>query len=181
MFETIFIQAIGFVGVACFIISYQIKSNKALFAMQVTGTCLFCLQFLLLEAYTGCFNLMLVILRNLMLLFAEGRPWILWKGWPVIFSAASAVIIGVTWQGPLSLLVFAAMVASMFGYWTRNAQKIRLCNLAVSSPAWLIYDLFVGSIGGVISESITLISIIVSIFRYGWKNLGDPEFGKKSI
>ena len=74
---------------------------------------------------------------------------------------------------------FVALVGSTIGYWTNNAQKIRLSNLVCASPAWVIYDIFVGSIGGVLSESIAIISILVSVYRYGWKNMGDPEFGNK--
>ena len=42
------IQAIGFVGVALFIISYQIRSNRALFLCQLLGCLVFCLQFFLM-------------------------------------------------------------------------------------------------------------------------------------
>ena len=38
----LFIQAIGFVGVALFIISYQIRSNRALFLCQLMGCLVFC-------------------------------------------------------------------------------------------------------------------------------------------
>ena len=59
------IQAIGLVGVAFFIASYQIKSNRALFACQLTGCIIFCIQFFILGAYTGAMSLMVNILRNL--------------------------------------------------------------------------------------------------------------------
>lgn len=39
------VQGIGFVGVALFVISYQIKSNRALFLCQMLGCIVFCLQF----------------------------------------------------------------------------------------------------------------------------------------
>ena len=47
------IQAIGFTGMAFFIASYQIKSNRALFACQLTGCIIFCIQFFIMGAYTG--------------------------------------------------------------------------------------------------------------------------------
>ena len=42
------VQAIGFVGVAFFIASYQIKSNKALFLCQMIGCSIFCVQFFIM-------------------------------------------------------------------------------------------------------------------------------------
>ena len=53
----LFIQAIGFVGVALFIISYQIRSNRALFLCQLMGCLVFCVQFFLMGAYTGALSL----------------------------------------------------------------------------------------------------------------------------
>ena len=39
------VQGIGFVGVALFVISCQIKSNRALFLCQMLGCIVLCLQF----------------------------------------------------------------------------------------------------------------------------------------
>ncbi len=50
-----------------------------------------------------------------------------------------------------------------------------MSNLFCASPAWLLYDVMVGSAAGVVNELITLGSIIISIFRFGWKELGNPE------
>lgn len=55
------IQAIGFVGVALFIISYQIRSNRALFFCQLLGCLVFGLQFFLMGAYTGAIGLIINI------------------------------------------------------------------------------------------------------------------------
>lgn len=58
------IQLIGFVGTAVFILSYQIKSNRILYLLQLIGCALFCLQFYLLDAKSGCLSLAVNILRN---------------------------------------------------------------------------------------------------------------------
>ena len=36
---------------------------------------------------------------------------------------------------------------------------------------WLIYDVLVHSLGGIVSESITIVSILVSFLRFGWDGL----------
>ena len=55
------VQAIGFLGVALFIISYQIRSNRALFLCQLMGCIVFCVQFFLMGAYTGAISLIVNI------------------------------------------------------------------------------------------------------------------------
>lgn len=174
----IIIQGIGFIGVICFIMSFQIKSNKALFLAQMAGSGLFCVQFMLIGAYSGCLSLLVIVIRNWFLARADKWPAVLWKGWAVLIIIVCAAIMIFTWTGPISILPFLAMAGGTIGYYTNNAQKIRFANLVCCSPAWLIYDFVVGSIGGVLNESIVLISIFVSIYRYGWKSMNNPDFGK---
>lgn len=167
----IIIQGIGFIGVFFFIISYQFKSNKLLLMCQFAGSSMFCLQFLLLGAFGGAANLVIGLLRNILILARKRHPSL---GSPLICAGlvgASLISMVLTWSGPLSLLPCAAMVSANIGYWDSNAQKIRLVNLAVASPCWLVYDILVGSWGGVANEVITTVSALVSIGRYGWKAL----------
>ena len=58
-----------------------------------------------------------------------------------------------------------------------NALNIRKANLFVACPAWLIYDIIFHSYAGILNEVITITSILISIWRFGWKNLGDPNSG----
>lgn len=165
------IQLIGWLGMAAFLVSYQMKSNRILFVMQAVGAGLFCLQFCLMHAYSGCFSLLLILLRSLLLRKYREWKWVRWYGWCFIFVLAFLAVLILTWTGPVSLLAFAASVVSTFFYWTNNAGKIRLSNLCVASPCWIVYDILVGSWGGMTSEIITMVSIIISIIRFGWKNL----------
>ena len=168
------IQAIGFVGVAFFIASYQIKSNRALFLCQMIGSIIFCVQFFIMGAITGAASLIVNILRNQLLLKIKDWKWVSSKATMLAITAMLAVITIFTWDGIISLLPFASVTATTIGYWTNNAQKIRLSQF-IGSPCILLYDIIVGSWGGVLSESITLVSIIISVIRFGWKNMGRPD------
>jgi len=170
-----FVQAIGFAGVAVFILSYQIKSNKALYFMQLLGSGLFVVQMLALGAASGSFSLIALVCRNALLMKYNDWNWV--RRWFVmgVFEVVYLVILFATWQGWFSLLPWAAMAFGTIGYWTNNAQKIRLANLVCVAPCWLVYDALVGTWAGVLNESITLVSILISIYRYGWKAMGDPD------
>lgn len=167
----IVLQSIGFLGAALFIFSYQLRSSRALFSCQFVGCVLFCVQFFLMGAYTGALSLIVNIARNLLLL--KAKDW-KWAGSRAALAVILALLLGLTaytWAGWISLLPFVSVAVTSVGYWTRNAQKIRLSQL-IGSPCTLVYDLLVGSWGGALSESAALLSILVSIFRFGWKNLG---------
>ena len=73
-------------AVAAFILSYQIKSNRWLFLLQLIGSAHFCLQFFLLDAFSGCLSLAVNILRNAMMMKYNDWKWVRWKGCPVIIA-----------------------------------------------------------------------------------------------
>ena len=168
------IQAIGFVGVAFFIASYQIKSNKALFACQLTGCIIFCIQFFIMGAYTGALSLMINIVRNVLLLKVHDWKWVKSKVTLSVIIMLLAAVTVYTWAGWLSLLPFISVAVTSIGYWTNNAQKIRLSQL-IGAPCTLVYDILIRSWGGVLSESITLMSIIISVIRFGWNEMGEKD------
>lgn len=169
------VQGIGFVAVAFFILSYQMKSNRLLFLFQLIGCSIFVIQFGILGAYTGALSLLINILRNVLLLKANVWTWVRSKKTMLGIIALLVAFTIWTWNGWISLLPLASVGVTTVGYWTDNAQKIRLSQL-MGSPCTLLYDVLIHSWGGVLSESITLVSIILSIIRFGWKNLNDDSF-----
>lgn len=165
------VQAIGFLGVALFIISYQIRSNRALFLCQLMGCIVFCVQFFLMGAYTGAISLIVNIARNLLLI--KSNDW-KWAKSQVTLAAIILLLLVMTictWAGLISILPFVSVAVTSIGYWTQNAQKIRLSQL-FGSPCTLLYDILVHTWGGAVCEAITILSIIISIVRFGWRNLG---------
>ena len=170
-------QGIGLIAVLVFIISFQIKSNRALLVMQMLGDTLFCIQFILLGAFTGCLSLLVMVIRNIIFLCKENYSWARWKGWPWVFVLLSFVVSVYTWDGWKSILPFVAAAVGTFAYWENNAREFRTSNLFCASPCWLVYDLIVGSYAGALNEAIMIVSIVVSIIRFGWDSLGKNQFG----
>ena len=76
-----------------------------------------------------------------------------------------------TWDGWWSILPGAANIAATVGGNTYNPRKIRIGEMLVNSPLWIIYDIIIGSWAGILDEIVTEVSMIVSIFRCGWENL----------
>ncbi|MBQ1489426.1 MAG: YgjV family protein [Eubacterium sp.] len=173
----ILVQLIGVGGLLCFLLSYQVKSNRSLFLAQSAGIVLFVIQFVFLGAYSGCLNLMLGVVRNLTVLKYNEWAWVRKKIVPIIFIVGFAAVTVYTWNGWTSLFPFAGMASCTIAFWTNNALNIRKANLFIASPAWIVYDVIFHSWAGVMNELVTIFSILLSIWRFGWKNLGDPNSG----
>ena len=168
----------GVLSTVCFIISFQVKSNKGLFIIQSAANVFYGTQFYLLGARGGLFNMALQILRNMLLIRIDEWTWLKWKIWAPLFCVPSLIYMFVTWTGWIDILPFIAYTVGTFAYWTNNARMFRLSEIACVSPAWLLYDFLTGAYGGMLTELVILASVIVSIVRFGWKGLDDPEFRK---
>jgi hypothetical protein len=171
----------GVLSTLCFIASFQVKSNKGLYLIQSVANVFYGIQFYLLGATGGLFNMGMQIVRNLLLCKKEEWKWLQHPAMAPLLCVPSLIYMIVTWNSLLDLLPFLAMTVGTFGYWTDSAKKLRIAELFGVSPAWMTYDLIEGAYGGVMNELVILASIVFSIIRFGWKGLDDPSFtGKES-
>ena len=167
IFDPYFTQAIGFVGMGVAIFSFQCKNYQKLVLCSIIKELIFALQYLLLGSYTGmatnltsCFTNSVYRERN-----KKGKNTFAFQ---IAFSILFVIIGIMTWTGPLSLLVIAAKVISTIANGINKAKVIRFCNLIIM-PMWLVHDLAVFSIAGIICDILTIGSIIIAIFRHDIK------------
>lgn len=169
----ILIQVIGFIGTAFYFISFQCRNNRTLFRVQFLSYLLYTTHLFLLGAVTGAASYILNLIRSLCLSTDNQR----------LRSNTSCLIIcllqvlaaAITWTGWISLLPVIANIASTVGSYTYNAKKIRIAGMFVNSPLWLIYNIIVGSWAGIADEIVSELSMIISVIRFGWKNLDDSS------
>ena len=173
LYRDFFIQAVGVIGTVLFFFSYQCKRNKALFRVQFLSYVFYTTHFLLLGAVTGGISYVLNTLRS----FCLGSKYAFLKSKRMccIICVLQMLTLVLTWAGWFSVLPIAANIAATIGGYTYNARKIRVVGIFVNSPLWIVYNILVGSWAGVLDELVTEASMILSIFRYGWKNLDSIE------
>ena len=162
---SIITQALGLLGAAFVISSYQFKKNTSLIIVQVIGSFLFLLNYFMLGAYTGAFMNLACVIRGF--IFCGGEK----TRKPVVLVALNLLfIIGAifTWENALSLLPLLGMISVTVGMYLNDGKWIRIAQLFVSSPCWLIYNFASGTIGGVVCEIFVICSAVVSIVRYGF-------------
>lgn len=170
-------QVIGIGGMAANIWSYQQKSKTGVIVLQFMGASLFTLNFLLLGAITGAMlNVINIFLSIVFLLKDKVKADHI--AWAILFFAAYTAAYVMTFTVFEVEPIAANFVREAFpllgtyltviSYRQTNAAAIRKLGL-IRSPAWLIYDALVFSIGGVICEVISLISIVTGIIRLDLK------------
>ena len=171
--ENTAVQLIGFVGTALFFTSFQFKDNKKLFRVQFLSYAIYTVHLMLLGAVTGGISYTINTFRS----FCLGSNWKFAQKSEMcaIICLLQIAALCFTWSGWISILPVAANIASTISGYTHNAQKIRIAGILINSPLWIIYNMIVGSWAGILDEVVSEISMIVSIIRYGWKNLDKIE------
>ena len=167
------IQLIGVAGTLLFFLSYQCRNNRNLFRVQLLSYLFYTAHLLLLGALTGGVSYMINTLRS----FCLGSRWKFAhsQGMCAIICAMLLAALALTWSGWVSILPVAANIAATLGGYTHNPRKLRIAGMFVNSPLWIVYDLCVGSWAGLLDEAVTEGSMILSIVRFGWKNLDREE------
>ena len=169
----VLVQAVGLMGTILFFLSFQCRSNRKLFRVQLASYVFYTAHLLMLGAVTGGVSYMINAFRSLCL----GSRWKFAreKGMCAAICAMQLAALCFTWSGWISLLPVAANIAATIGGYTHNARRIRLTGMLINSPLWIVYDLIVGSWAGILDELASEASMVISIARYGWKNLDKCE------
>ena len=156
-------QALGFVAIALGFISYQMKTQKQLLAVQLATCIVFCVHYFLIGAYTGMAMNCVGVLRNIVYYRRNSRGDTRMT-WPIIFAVIMGIMGILTWEAWYSIFVFLGLIINTLCFAFSDPQKVR-GSILVTSPLVLIYDIFALSIGGIIYESVAIISSIIGILR----------------
>ena len=159
-------QIFGILGALITFVSYQVDKKRLLLVLQTTACICICLNYFFLGATSGFALNIICIIRNLV--FCIEKESVVFN---VVLVALFLITLGVfgalSWQGWLSLLIIIALMSNTV--FTRFAapQTLRK-SIVFTSGLILIYNIFVFSIGGILNESIAIVSSVVGIIRF-WK------------
>lgn len=175
-FVTLIGHILGFISVGLFFYSYQVTSKRKLMTIQTIATALSCVQYLLIGALSGFALNIVCIIRNFVFYFRDknqSKDLIS----PVILSLCIAGASIFSWEGIHSLLITLGLVVNTMCMGMFDAKAFRK-TILISSSLILVYNIFAFSYSGILSESISLISVIIGIIRY---RSSQPMGAKKTL
>ena len=166
-------QVLGFMGAAIVVVGMQQKEYKHVAICKISNQFLGGVHYALLGGFTGMLTNLASCITTCIYYFRikKGKSTLPFQ----IAFATLFVILGLlSWHGPISILVIIAKLASSVAMGNKNPRVIRILNL-ISSPCWLIYNIYVGSLAGIISDSSVIISVIIAIIRLDILHQPDPK------
>jgi hypothetical protein len=170
-------QIIGYIATVICIISFQAKTQRGIVIMQTFSALLFSIHFFMLEAYSGALLNGICTIRAIIFTFRHKK----WAGsviWVYVFSFLSficyLITIFVLTPEPTIKTYFVEFLPVLGNVATTIATRLDNAKLVrryafIASPLWLAYNAVMGSIGGIITETFNIISIITAMIRLDFK------------
>ena len=160
----IIIQAVGFLALASSLISFQFKKHGQIMLFRTASELIFALQYILMGEWSGAAMDGISVIRNTLYtqLVKKNRSTT-----PVIIGFCIFVVtIGiVTFKGVISLLPIISKLLTTISYGMKNERWLRLITLP-SCIFWIIYNVYVGSAAGILADSMTLISLMIAVYKF---------------
>lgn len=158
------IQLIGFLGLAISILAFQFKKHRGIVLCKALSELTFSLQYILLGAWTAAVLDFISVVRNFLFykLVKKNRSTT-----PIIVGFGIFVVLtGVfTFDGIVSLLPIGSKLLTTISYGMKNERWLRIITLP-SCIFWIIYNLFVGSAAGVLTDVMTLVSLLIAMYKF---------------
>ena len=156
-------QPFGAVAIVLGFITYQMRTQRSLILVQSTVIVAFCIHYFLIGAYSGMAINAVCLIRNAVYtrrLKTGARG----KTVPIIFVLIQCAMCVLTWEAWYSVLVMAGIGIHTYFLSLDDPQRLKK-SIFVTSPMVLAYDVLVCSIGGVIFESVAIISSFIGVMK----------------
>lgn len=147
----IFVQIVGFVAWILLGLSYYRKDTDKILAFQVIANILFCLHYLLLSAYSGLLICVFELIRDY-LYYKTDKDNYIFIGSIFIYIVSSIL----TYTTLLD--VFPYVASTLDGFFLTKKRKVVVFGAIITYTLWLIYDIYVVSWSGAITDGIIIIS-----------------------
>jgi len=174
-------NVVGVFAVALFLLSYLQKDRKRIIALNAASRCLYILQYVMLGAFAGAV-LDIAGTASSLLAQKKDKPFIK-KHLPVFIIGVNTLIVGagiltifltangesvLRWATLIDFLPIAGVLLHTSAFWIDDEKTIRRVSL-LGSPFWFAYNLISGAFGSCIGDLLSMVSILVAMFRYDFK------------
>lgn len=147
--------------------TFFVKKRNYVFILS-TGVCIsFSIAYIFLSAWTGIAMNIISILRNIIFLlvakYVEKNKTLhyLQLAFILLLMGICAVF---TYDGILSLAAVFASVVYTYAVWNEKSKYYKIYAI-ISSLAWIVYNVFINSILGIILETVMVICAFIGLLK----------------
>ncbi len=149
-----------------FVRTYYTTSRRKILLYSMLANLFMGASYMLLMAWSGLVMALLAVLRSV--IFAKYIDDKISTKKDILILFIFYIMVGIleaiTYDGFLSLLPMLAILMYTFAVWQKNSTVYKILGVLVSI-VWIIYNIYVNSIFGIILETIMVISAIIGILK----------------
>lgn len=158
-------QIIGLIAFIISLFAYHRKTKKSIFSTMIISNILNIIHYLLLGAYSGCITKVIAVLRDSFIILKGEKKSLDKRYFLILFIILYFISMYFTYNNILSVFPIVAAIIYLIFIWDGNEIKIK--KVAFSCYfLWLIYNIYVFSIAGIIANVISIISTYIAIKNY---------------
>ena len=158
-------QLFGIMGLIVLIMSFQKNRKNTLLKYQIFSSLLFALQYLFLNAISGCLMNLMTMVRNIIYMKFDDKIPIIYL---ILIIICTIILSLISYSGTISLLPTLAVILYSIALWQKNLTITRITEV-ISCLLFIIYNIKVLAISGLISTFIEMFSAIVAIYKFDIK------------
>ena len=163
LYHPLLAQIIGFMGTAMVIWGMQQKSYNRVVLGKVSNEFFGGVHYLFLGGYTGMVVNLAGCVTNTVY-WHRNRHNKSVLPFQIAFGILFVVLGCLSWHGFISIFVILAKLISSIALGIKNTRVIRILNL-LSNPCWLIYNIYMGSLAGIITDALVIATLIAAVVR----------------
>ena len=155
-------QLFGIIALVILIMSFQKNKKDTLLKYQIFSSLLFALQYLFLNAISGCLMNLMTMARNL--IYKKFNDKIPIK-YLILVIICMIILSFISYNGIISLLPTLAVIIYSIALWQKNLTVTRIAEI-ISCSLFIIYNIKVLAISGFVSTLIEMFSAIIAIYKF---------------
>ena len=165
------------------IVTYQLKSRKTILIVSLMALLANGVVYVLLSAWSGLAMVFVAIVRNIIFMLDEKNndksDQVTQKdvGILVILYIISIISAIFTYEGILSMMSVVATMLYTYSVWQKKTNAYKILGIIIET-VWIIYNIYICSIMGVILNISLLVSAIIGLIRE-YKMISNKNFKNK--
>ena len=161
-------QIFGLGAITFLFISFQQNKRINLLLCKLSADVCWSVHYFLLSAFAGLF-------REIIFMNSEKHKWADNPLWLVGFLCMNIVLGISNYNSPIDSFPIVASVFVTISMWIKNINFTKLI-VSIACMLFWIYNFSIGSFAGIVSETISIISIIIFFIR---RQINDGKNSKK--
>ena len=156
----------GALAVILFLGSYQLKTRKNIIFCNVLSRVLYILQYIFLGEFIGA-AMDISAIPSSMIAEKKEHPFVKKYEMPIIITVNLLIVgLGIAfYKNVYSLLPIFGVLFETVALWFSRERVVRLVSL-FGAPFWLSYNLICGAYASAVGNILTMISILLALYRY---------------